>query len=97
MHGVFGFLRAEIRHPADDFACRRIVDRERWLADPFAADEAGGTQKIRIVESESHGQTALSASSPKVAKWKSGVVSCSTAMVPPKPLRPLRRSIQQVL
>ena len=43
------------------------------------------------------GPIAASASAFKVAKWKSGLVSVSTAGVPPKPAMPWRRSIQHTL
>ena len=81
---------------ADESRNRRAIDRDRdrWPSGFAKAYEAG---LLREVRGRGHGQTALSASSPSVAKWKSGVVSFSTAIVPPKPPRPLRRSIQQVL
>jgi len=43
------------------------------------------------------GPMAASASAFNVGKWKSGLVSVSTAGVPPKPAMPWRRSIQHTL
>ncbi len=71
-----------------------LYSRPEQLA---AGEDPAGAALQALGEASAQPFSTASASSPSVAKWKSGLVTVLGTGLPPKPFWSLRRSIQQTL